>query len=209
MKNILALTALALGLVCTTANAASLKTSPANTPGAPDYELYLAGEGTLFDVVDLTITPLPGVTFLNPVTGTSGGTGPGNVRSGNDPGTFANRMIDRDPGEGDGGKGWAIASRVVNATTFNFVFGPNPAVPIVTALDPGGRLFLGQIQTTGQPSSGSIRPGHVANVSVALILNGVTVQTLTGAIVSPEPASFGLAGIAAIAGMAFRRRRSA
>ncbi len=201
MKNILALTALALGLVGTTASAASLKYT--TTAGYGSYAFYVASEGTAFDVITSTITPLAGVTFANPVTGTSGGTGPGGTRAPNDPGTFANRMLDRDPGDGDGGKGWAFASRTINATTYNYTAGPIPAVTIDTSTEPNGRLFLGQVQPIGTPSSGAIRPGHRFDVTLELILNGVLVQTLRGI---PEPASFSLAGIAAIGGLAFRRR---
>jgi hypothetical protein len=201
MKNILALTALALGLACTTANAASLKSTP-TTPGAANYAVYIDSEATIYDVIELTITPLSGVSFANIGSGLNAGV----PRGPNENFTFRNRVLDADPL--DGGRGWSFPGQTINATTYTWVGGPNPAIPITTATEPGGRLFLGNVSITGQ-SPAATRPGHVANVSVNLIANGITVQTITGMLSAPEPASFGMAGIAAIAGLAFRRRRAA
>jgi hypothetical protein len=199
MKNILALSALALGLVCTTANAASIKTTPQPSQGN-NYAVFVDAEGTVFDSVQVDIVAQGGFTFTQIISGTGGDT---NFRGPNVPGTFRNRAIDGDPL--DGGKGWLVPSGgvVINATTLSY--GMTAGAPINTAAEPDGRLFLANVNLSGPATY----PTRAAQVTLTLVNAGATVQTLTGFLPAPEPASFGLAGIASIAGFAFRRRRSA
>ncbi len=181
-----------------TVRAASLDfTSP--TP--ENVAVYVKSDGTLFDFFRLTLTPGAGVTFARLRSGYASG---GVPLGPNEKGTYRNRVLDADPSDIDGGKGWAYSPIQSGSNGIDFFMGPNPAIPIDTSGEPGGRLFLANAWLAIPPAT---RP-FAFQVTLELVNNGVTVQTLSAAL-APEPSGGCLAPIAlaALTKVARRRRR--
>ncbi len=204
MKACLALAAtFATCLMAAETRAASYNITPFSL-GSSNYALYVRSENTVFEVLTLTITPRPGVTFANISTGNNLGV----PRSPNEDFTFANRRLDGDPLDDPRNKGWSFATRTANANLLDITVGPNPEAPIDTTSEPNGRLFLANISIAGTPTDPR-RPSYYADATLELVNNGIAVQTFNIPILDvPEPTGALLAFMAiGAAATRFRRPR--
>lgn len=160
-----ALSAVLLVIIPSTAHAASLHL---NSPTPDVFSVYLDGltENGSFDTVVFNATPTGvtvdlknGETLVQsrssiytledpqiPRTFTKLTTGAG--RPAGDPFTYINRALDADPVEG--GKGWTLQGVVINSTRLSFI-GGTPGQMITTASEPGGRLFLANLNAPWVP----------------------------------------------------------
>ncbi len=205
MKNIFAFTALLAVSVATTVSAASLSVTTTGTGVNTAYSVYLNGgaDNDNFDTINMIATPTSGNTFLNPNTGLASSF----PRSPGEPSTFRNRFLDRDPGEGDGGRGYSQFGAVQTTAGLEFTVAALGGT-ISTAGEPGGNLFLANFNINtpiGNPSA--LGQATVTIFSAGNVVGTPLTVTFPDAI--PEPATLAMAGMGLVGIIAASRRRKA
>lgn len=160
------------------------------------YALYLRGESTVFNAVELTVTPA-GSAFQNTLSGVFNGA----PRPPGQPFTYRNRALDADPYGPDLpgiGKGWSLGGVVNTSTKLSFAGGPL-GQDITTATEPNGELFLANIMLEDSSSSAT---------AVLRVLNGfASLPTQILHFPLPEPTTAGMGVMSLLGLMALRPSR--
>jgi hypothetical protein len=187
---------MALGL-CIAANFAvnaasiSVEKNPANDA----YSLFLNGgeHNDAFDTIFVLMKPNAPAVFTNILFNL-----PGVPRPPGHPFTYANDMVVADPGDIEGGLGLSRFGliRVANEVSFTAV---SLGGTITTASQPGGNLFLANVNMPGNSSSGL--------ATVQILRQGALVQEMNAVFSIPEPPAFALAASTLFA-LSFIRRRA-
>jgi hypothetical protein len=191
MKSILTLAL--VGLVASTANAASLRVEM--TKGNQTNAIYLIGaeHNKLFNTVKLEATPDAGGTPANAFGSPNSGLNAGVPRPAGEAFTYLNRQLNADPL--DGGLGWSLLGTSTTANLLGFSGGPLGANISTEATG----LFLGNVQFAGAGMRGTAK----VQLSDAA---GAVIADLTAPLGIPEPGSLGLVGMGMLALAAVRRR---
>jgi hypothetical protein len=172
---------LALGL-CIAASSAtdaasiSVEKNPANDA----YSLFLNGsaENDAFDTIFVLMKPDAPAAFNN-MTG-------GGMPSIRPPGmafTYPNRMLNADPSEIPGALGLSQFGVIVTPSELSYTVA-NLGGTISTAPQPGGNLFLANVNMPGASSSG--------RATVQILRQGALVQEMNTRFFIPEPAAIAL-----------------
>jgi hypothetical protein len=148
-----------------------------------------------FDTLDFLFNSSTGVEMTNITSGNNAGV----PRPAGDPFTYRNRVLEGDPL--DGGLGWNVLAPnpAITPTEMQWTGGPLGGT-IATGDAAGPGLFLANLQFGG-PANKASGAGRVQLISA-----GNIVATIP--IIIPEPASFGILGVAMM-GLAGLRRRLA
>jgi hypothetical protein len=178
---------------CSAANAASI--SVEKNPANDAYSLFLNGgaENDAFDTIFVLMAPDVPAVFTNlPSHDTGFPRPPGDGL------TYHNRMLNGDPVEIPGALGLNMFGYRRIPTELSFTIASLGGT-ITTAPQPGGNLFLGNVNMPGNSSSG--------RATVQILRQGTLVQEMNARFMVPEPRALMLAACSLL-GVSFIRRQS-
>jgi hypothetical protein len=186
----------ALGLCIAASSAAnagsiSIQKNPANDA----YSLFLNGgeHNDAFDTIFVSMKPVAPAVFTNIIN-----IGGGIPRPPGQAFAYPNRMLNGDPGEIAGALGLPQFGLINTASELSFTVASLGGT-ITTAPQPGGNLFLGNVNMPGNSSSG--------RATVQILRQGALVQEMNTRFAVPECSSFAIAATGLLALSSLRRPR--